>query len=332
MTSVWRLIAIIIAAAVAGAAVTFAIVHKNDESKEEAPAKTERHATVENGEPTIEIDEATQKMIGLQTAPAVSAQQTEDVQTLGTVVDVQELAALQNQVASARAQLQQVDAKSAFDRAELERLRALNADNRAVSDRAVQEAAAAVAVDQANAAGANAALQAAEASAVQRFGRAIGSAMLSGSQLYRDLVTFRSVLVQLSLPGGIAPPDRVILTSNSGSSVGAHLLSPAPRVDPRLQGSSVFYVAPGGTLSPGMNVSARIGTSQHTANGVAVPGDALVSWQGRSWVYFKRDATHFTRREVAGGFTTNIPAGTPLVTTGAQQLLSDEMRSQLGEE
>jgi hypothetical protein len=56
-------------------------------------------------------------------------------------------------------------------------------------------------------------------------------------------------------------------------------------------------------------------------------------------VYVKRDPTHFSRREIstgdptAGGFfVTNVPPNAEVVTTGAQQLLSEEMRSQLHEE
>jgi hypothetical protein len=63
-----------------------------------------------------------------------------------------------------------------------------------------------------------------------------------------------------------------------------------------------------------------------------VPRDAIVSFQGRSWVYVQRDATHFSRREVAGPFVTNIAPGTRVVTTGAQELLSEEMRAQLHED
>jgi multidrug efflux pump subunit AcrA (membrane-fusion protein) len=130
----------------------------------------------------------------------------------------------------------------------------------------------------------------------------------------------------------------VKISTPDGTTVAADSLGIAPRVDPRLQGATFFYLAPGGKLSAGMNVTARFAGTQ-AMSGAIVPSDSVVSFQGKSWVYIKRDPTHFVRREVsirnpAGGgfFVTNVPAGSEVVTNGAQQLLSEEMRSQLHEE
>ena len=307
------------------------------EAAESPEEKEAQHITVENGESTIEIDEKTQQKIGLATAAVGETKQTEELQLFGSVVDVQELAALQNQVAAARAQSAQASAKASFDRAELARLQALNADNKAVSDKAVQEAAATLAGDSAAAASANAAVLAAQTSATQRFGPSIAAAMNTGSSIYQNLVSLRSVLVQIAFPPGTEPPRTLAIAAGDGAAVDARLISSAPRVDPKLQGASYFYLAPAGRLASGMNVVARYAGSRATS-GVLIPRDAVISWQGKSWLYYRRDATHFSRREIsiaapsaAGFFVTNVPAGTEVVTTGAQQLMSDEMRSQLGE-
>ena len=57
-----------------------------------------------------------------------------------------------------------------------------------------------------------------------------------------------------------------------------------------------------------------------------MPPDAVVSWEGRSWVYVRRALTKFARVDASA-----VKAGDEVVTTGAQQLLSEEMRSQLHE-
>ena len=322
------------AAALGGALLLFSHCARHEAAD---PEKETQHITVENGEPTIEIDEKTQQKIGLVTTPVGETQQTEQLQLFGNVVDVQELAALQNQVASARAQVAQASSKAQFDRAELARLRTLNADNKAVSDKAVQEAAAALAGDSASAASAGAALEAARTSATQRFGASIAAAMTEGSALYRALVTLQSVLVQISFPPGATVPRTLSIATGDGGAVDARLVSSAPRVDPKLQGASYFYIAPAGRLAAGMNVVTQY-AGPRASRGVLVPRDAVISWQGKSWLYYRRDATHFSRREIStatpssqGFFVTNVVAGTGVVTTGAQQLLSDEMRSQLGE-
>jgi len=149
------------------------------------------------------------------------------------------------------------------------------------------------------------------------------------------------VLVELAMPSGIAAPQVVRINvgpppsaasgtaaaaGGSGAmSIEATLLSTAPRVDPKLQGRTFFYLASGARLSAGMNVAALIPTSRGISR-VVVPPDAVVSWEGRSWVYVRRAPTKFARIDAGA-----VKAGDEVVTTGAQQLLSEEMRSQLHE-
>jgi len=251
------------------------------------------------------------------------------------VVDVQELAAIEKQLATARADADQARAKAAYDRAELTRLRTLYRDARIVSQRDVQQAAAAVAIDDAAVTSATAAINAASSDAVQRFGPVLAKAIASRSALYQDLVSMRQMLVEITFPPGTTAPQTVRLTAAGGSVAPARFLSAAPRVDPRLQGASDFYVAAGGKLAAGMNVVAHL-PGGSAAAGVIVPENAVVSFKGRSWIFVRSDATHFARREVSianplpgGFFVAGIPAGTEVVTTGAQQLLSEEMRAGL---
>ena len=82
-----------------------------------------------------------------------------------------------------------------------------------------------------------------------------------------------------------------------------------------------------------------MGAYQHPSS---VPADAVVWWQGRAWVYVQIDPQRFARREipadapVPGGWflSKGIDAGDRVVNRGAQQLLSEEFRSQIevGEE
>lgn len=314
---------VIVAAAIAGALITIAIVHPSAKDADDEAPKAPQRVTIENGEPTVNLDLPAQQKIGLVTAPVSSTERAASVDIYGSVADVQELAAIANQIASARAQLEQANAKAQYDRTELTRLRALNADNKNVSDRAVQEAEAAVAADNASAGSANAAIQAAISSATQKFGPAIAQAVGSHSQLYRDLVSIREVLIAFAMPPSVAAPQTLRITSPA--SVDAHLLSIAPRVDPRLQRPAYFYLAPATSLSAGMNVTAQYAAAGGVRTAV-VPPEAIVSWQGKSWIYVRRDATHFVRRDVS-----NASAGDQVVTSGAQQLLSEEMRAQLHE-
>jgi len=336
--SVWRLVVVGIAAALVGALIMYAIVKPpaKEEAADEKPAAN--RVTIENGEPTITLDAEIQQKIGLTTSKAGASQQSEELQLFGTVVDVQELASVANQIAAARAQYDQSMAKGTYDRAEFSRLKTLNADNKNVSDRALQESAATVATDDAAVKSAAATLDAAINAARQRFGPIVGESLQSRGGLGSNLLSLRETLVQIALPVGTPPPKAIQVIASDGSKISASFIGIAPRVDPRLQGASYFYLAPGGKLASGMNVTAHFAGSQ-SVGGATVPGDAVVSFQGKSCVYIKRDPTHFVRREISiaapvtgGFFVTNVPAGTDVVTGGAQQLLSEEMRSQLHEE
>jgi len=314
-----RIVVIAIASALVGALITFALVHKTDagEGSGAPQSNDEKRVTVENGEPTITLDDETQKKIGIATTRVTAATTTDELQAFGDVVDVKELADLVNQSAAARAQQQQAQSKAAFDERELQRLRMLNADNKNVSDRAVQDAAAAVAADNAASAAAAVAMQGAHAAIAQRFGAAVADR----ESLIHDLIATRAVLIELAIPANVVPPSNVSIEGST-----ATLLSAAPRVDPKLQGRSFFYVASGARLSAGMNVVARIATARGVSRAV-VPPEAIVSWEGRSWAYVRRAATKFARIDAGA-----VKAGDEVVTAGAQQLLSEEMRSQLHEE
>jgi len=313
-----RLIVIAVASALIGALIMFAILHK-PETDEEQPKTEQQRIAVENGEPTITLDDETQKKIGIATTVLTTLVMTHEVEAFGSVVDVKDLTDLVNQSAAANAQLQQARSKASFDERELQRLRTLNADNKNVSDRAVQDAAATVAADNAQASAASSAISAAHASIVQRF----GSAVADRPALIQDLIAMRKVIVEVAMPANVAPPPSAEFAAGGG---GATLLSPAPRVDPKLQGRTFFYVASGANLSAGMNVSLRLPTAA-AVGAVFVPPDAVVSWQGRTWIYVRRAPTKFARIDASAA-----KAGDAVVTTGAQQLLSEEMRSQLHEE
>jgi hypothetical protein len=325
-----RVVVLVIVAAVAGALITLAVTHKSEPEEKAAEEKTEeKRVTIVDGEPTVMIDEETQKKIGLTTAMLeTSSRRYQQIEVFGSVVDVQELAAMKNQLDAARVQLQQANARTSADANQLARLRTLNADNKAASDKAVQDAAAAVASDEAAAASAKVAIAAAQSAATQRFGTVIASAMAANYQLYQDLIAFRAVLVQVTIRPGYSVPSSVAIDAGDGTTVNAHFVSPAPRADPHIQGTSEYYVAPAGKLAAGMAVTARF-NSLTGVNGIEAPPGAVVSWQGKSWVYVKRDVTHFSRREFN---VETIPPGTEVVITGASQLLSEEMKSQLGEE
>lgn len=323
---VLRTIAIALAAAVIGALVTLAIVRGGaKDADDEGAAKGEKPAqrvSNVNGETVVTIDAATASQNNIQTTPVAAAQRSSATSSYATAVDVKDLVDARNQLGVARAQEAQSRARLAAADAELARVKVLHADNRNVSDRVLQEAEASVNAERAGLEAAQAASRAASGGIEQRWGSAI-------VPFIDDLISNRRVLVQVV--SDAQPPQRITVSTGQ-TSVPATYVSPAVRSDPHIQGRSWFYVAPGGSIVPGMALDANV-TQGATQQGVIVPRDAIVWSAGRSWVYAERAPNQFARLAVDasvpmgdGYFVSTITPGQKVVTSGAQQLLSEEAK------
>jgi multidrug efflux pump subunit AcrA (membrane-fusion protein) len=176
----------------------------------------------------------------------------------------------------------------------------------------------------------------------QQWGEALAQWLMNSAPQLDRLVTARDVLLQITLPVGTrtdAPAPRARVQSPAGAFASATFICEAPHTDPRLQGRSFFYQADAhdSGLRPGMSVTAYLSAPSELA-GVLVPQSAIVWWQGKAWLYLQRDAEHFERREIVldtpvdGDWfvTERIQPGQRVVVAGAQLLLSEELRAQMG--
>jgi hypothetical protein len=136
---------------------------------------------------------------------------------------------------------------------------------------------------------------------------------------------------------GMEPPATAAMETGKSARAEITFVSPATRIDPKIQGVSFFYAAAAESgVLPGMNVLAFL-PSGRSIEGVAVPASAIVWWQGRAWVYRRTGQDTFTRVAIAtdlpapgGGYMANdVAKDAEIVTHGAQLLLSEEFRSQI---
>ncbi|MGH9354748.1 MAG: multidrug transporter, partial [Terriglobia bacterium] len=89
-------------------------------------------------------------------------------------------------------------------------------------------------------------------------------------------------------------------------------------------------------LEPGMNLVAQLPAGRRL-RGVLIPHAAVEWWQGQAWVYVQTVPGRYARRPVPtdepleGGYvaTRGFAPGEDVVTRGAQELLSEEFRSQI---
>jgi hypothetical protein len=308
--------------------------------QERAPGKTPptsalRVATVD-GATIITLDEDDQARSGIRSSVLLAASSSGLLRAYATVIDVGPLTDLSNNALNAQAQVAGAAAKAAASKAAFERAQLLYKDAQNVSLAQMQASEAAYRADQAALAALQAQLMTVVATARQQFGPALGGAMRSS--LVQNLVQRQTVLLQVTAPGDtgpVRPPATIAVQSQGGRAVQARLVSLATRADPKVQGASFYYVAPAESgLLPGMNL-VTAWSSGVSQTGVTMPPPAIVVWQGQSWAYqrvgtksFKRVAVD-TSLPVAGGYlVTNLSGASQVVTSGAQLLLSEELRPQ----
>jgi hypothetical protein len=310
----------------------------HEAAKEKEPAApAEKSAAAEsrvkhgtNGEVIVTLDAETQKVIGLKAAAVTAATLSPEVKGYGRVLEPATLSALTAEVASARA-------TAMASQKELDRLKVLSAQDNA-STRALQTAEAAAQRDTVLA-----------ESAWQRLLAAWGKGVAerAGQPAFvLALAAGEAALVQVNLPPGEilrTPPAtaRLAALADDGAPVTADFVGPAPSVDPQMQGQGLlFFVKPGQPrFAPGAAVSAFLPLPGEAQTGVSVPRNSVLRFNGATWVYLQDGDDKFVRTEVAlerpledGWFVReNLQPGARVVVVGAQQLLSEELKGQIGE-
>jgi hypothetical protein len=298
-----------------------------DEEKEPAPSTATDESSV-----TMREETAKQNGITVVSLEPVSARMAMPIGN-ATVADVTDLVSAASQYAAAVSQREQAAAHLTASRATLDRLRLLNADNHNVSDRAVQEAEAAAAADEATVRAADVSAQAAESAARQRWGTTLARGIVSGAPWARQLAARDLVLVEAAFTSDMAPPAQIQVNGAMQRPVTARYLAVAPHVDARLQRPVHDYLAPSAELPVGLITTIH---APVRGSGVFVPKDAVV-WNGAQALVFVEDKPgHYVQQAVSadtpleGGFAeTNLKPGTRIVTAGAQQLLSEQHKPEV---
>jgi len=296
--------------------------------------------SVVNGQTMVALDTLTQKRLEVSASPlrAINTRRTETA--AATVLAPQGLVPLRSAYVAAEAQVETTKAQIGVSRHEYNRLKALYAQNQNASEKSVQAAQGLLRANRASLDMAQRQLEIAQWAVQQAWGGPVAGWVAHDSPNLKAVLKQRAVLVQVTLPPDIGlqnPPAAVVLTTPGGRSVEASYISPFPQVDPRIQGVSLLYTAPSyPSLQPGMNLVAHLPAGKRL-RGVLIPRDAVVWWQGQAWVYEQTAPGRFARHPVSTGeplqegyfAAQGFAPGAEVVTRGAQELLSEEFRSQI---
>lgn len=308
------------------------------EKDEKAPAKegaaekapeTESHVKHgTNGEVIVTVETNLQQKIGLEVKQLQAAQLAPEIKAYGRVSDPGPLAQVVADLVTA-------EAAGQASQSELKRLQTLAAQSNA-SERALQAAEATAIHDQAQ-------IQSVRLKVLSSWGSAI-SERKDLPDLVQSLASLASALVVLQVPGGEVLPGvptgaRIYTLGQETNSVTAQILGPAPLADPQMQGQGFQCLLSPNTakLIPNVSVTGLLSFAGEPRAGVFLPRSAVLQFNGSTWVYVQSEPDEFERREVQ--LSSPLPDGwfvekglkpqDKVVTTAAQQLLSEELKGQL---
>jgi hypothetical protein len=294
-----------------------------DEEKDAGPRLT--HDA--DGNVVINMDDETQGNIGITVAKPAAAQYNRELTGYGRVMDPAPLAALVTELASAQA------AYLASSN-ELVRLKTLEGQGNA-STRALQAAEAGALHDQL-------AIQSAKDRLAMGWGKGLaGQGDLAA--FVQSLTSQDAALIRIDLPAAEpmkSPPGGARVLPISGSAVEADFLGATAGVDPQMQGRGFIFLVKqnGGGLVSGEAVTGYLKMPGETLEGVIIPRAAVVRTEGAGWVYILKGSAEALKRipialdhaTDAGWFVSKgVTAEDYVVVTGAQTLLSEEMKASL---
>lgn len=298
-----------------------------------------------NGQHVIFLDEATQKSSGLKTVKLQQENFQPEFIAYGKAISVIPLLAIREQYLSLAAR--NVNAKVRFNQAEknISRLRDLH-KNEIISTRKLQLQQTQLQSDKAAYDSSRYQGQIIINSSQLQWGEILTEwAIDSDSRPFAKLMTGKSTLLQLTLPGNRALPSqtRTIQINPAGdrnSAFKATLVSELPQVNSTSHGLQYLFLTENSAIKAGMNFTAWIPGQTQNQTGVIIPEFSLAWHLGQAFVFIKMDEEHFIHRninapvKVTNGYfiTGQIADGEEIVITGTQMLLSHEFRSRIPDE
>ncbi len=319
---------------------------KEQEPEAQAEESFVQHES--NGQTVVKLDPNEQRLIGLKVAPLQAAQAPAEVKGFGRVLDPAPLAALVTEGATAQAALQ-------ASTKEYERVKTLFEQNQNASAKAFETAEAAMNKDRV-------AVESVQLRLLAGWGKEIASRQ-DLQAFVASLAARQAALIRVDLPLGDrlkAPPvgGRVAPVGMPEDGIEAQVLGPAPTTDPQTQTKGYLLLANTDTLAQGAALVAYLAVPGPARPGVIIPREAVLRHEGGTFVYLQQDDA-FQRqavtleRPIGNGWFSPVGErdpqrdasrlGTPnnhpplqpqekVVVVGAQQLLSEELKGQGGEE
>ncbi len=343
MKKLFHILLTLLVLAVLGWALWRGLTHRHGGGDEEAAAEKAAPGEVkeeEKPEPfVVKLDKEQAQTLGLEKEEPEKAELRPQRRAFGRVLDPTPLITLDDDLASAEAAL-------AASKAEHERTQKLLAAGENTSRKTAETAEAQFRADQIKVNGLR-------RRALVEWGPSIAELNPEERRALVDrLVHGKVSFVRVDLLPGDAVADdpkhaRLLVLGRENQPIETDAIAPAADVDPKVQaqGYLLRMEEPPFTLRPGMALTAWLDLPEAPQPGFAIPRSAILRHDGRTWVYVQEEEEKFVRQPVTlvapldddkGWFAPaeggGVSAGDLLVVTGAQALLSEELKAQGGGE
>lgn len=287
----------------------------------------EARADESNRSGIVQLSAEQQTKAGITVAALEPRELAREVKGYGRVIDLQPFFDLLADLHSAEAVLE-------ASTKEFARVQALHANDQNASARTVETAAATVKRDQIQ-------LEAIRTKLRIAWGTAFCK---NDTARLAPCLTSQDAVIQVDLPPGeslSSPPEtaRVQSPFDATRSAQARFLGPATTASANSPGQGLLFLLQPNSLDlrPEMGIVAFLALEGPRLRGVVLPRSAIVRHQGQSWVFVHKGDRTFERTPVMlehaldeGWFVeaSAAPSGN-IVVSGAQTLLSEELRSQI---
>ncbi len=292
----------------------------------------------------ITLDDKTQKLAGIRTDSAKPYHYRAELTAYGKVVDITPLLTLRQQYLATLVRQDSATEKYRVSQKALSRLQNLHKED-VVSTRQLQQQQSQWQTDKALLDETTLQRRMIMITAAQQWGAMLTDWFTKPSSPEVDsIIKHESQLLQIILPGtDPLPQDTGIIEfspTNQQQTSHARLIGAAPQIDPITQHRQYFFLATENDLPAGLQITARIPSKTDASAGVAIPRNALLWHLGQTFIFIKQGDDQFIRREVSnyreipeGYFVaSDIEVGQVVVTSGAQLLLSQQLRAQIPDE
>jgi hypothetical protein len=315
------------------------------QNEQEEEIESLDRVTTNEGINIVNLTPATQQNSGIQTVKINSANFQGEVKSFGNVIAIDSLIDAKSRYLSLKSEIAIAKSASTHNLQQYQRLKTLNADDKNVSDQALQAALASVEADKARIGASELQLKNLQTNTKLLWGESLANLAFADNlpPHLANLLARKNVLIQISLPLSSGTPKQgssvnVTPLNELVTPIQATYISPATQSDTNGFGKTFYYSAAGDLLRIGMRVNVvKTSAASKTASGVVIPSNAVVWYAGKAWAYFKsgqdKDHVQFIRKPIStdtevdeGWFNQGLAEDSEVVVSGAQLLLSEEFK------